>query len=238
MNVEHVAAGYYLDLLRSNEPFAQANYGDGEWACLLGDGGVNCDGTEYAPALASALRGTLLHPRGQWCGTNPGKKLQERVDAWVAEHAPKVRWLYKETVSGENVNGRFAPFLAVFRARSLLVVGGPHLAALPVEAFGHYKHVPVHPTEAWRGVARVERLVRAFCHERYRPLVLFAAGMGSNLAIQRLWPEVRGWGATLLDIGATLDPYVGVWSRNAYRRPEFQAETLPLNLARKGGGDG
>ena len=35
---------------------------------------------------------------------------------------------------------------------------------------------------------------------------------------------------TIIDMGATLDPYAGVWSRNAYRKGGFQKDTLKKNL--------
>jgi len=60
---------------------------------------------------------------------------------------------------------------------------------------------------------------------------LFAAGVATNGMIWKMWRLLRGR-ATLLDIGATLDPYAGVFSRSVYRDPHWQQEIMPRNVPR------
>lgn len=57
----------YAGLIRERIHFAQASYRDGEWYCMLGFPGGNCNGEQYDPELGKALRQTLLAPVGQLC---------------------------------------------------------------------------------------------------------------------------------------------------------------------------
>ena len=226
----------YVRMIANGEPFAQANYGDGEWGCLLGHNGGNCNGEPYNVTIRDALRRTLLEPCGMLCGTNPGWKLQREVEAWVAGHpaAQAVPWVYKETLANASVHGEFAPVLEALRRRPLVVVGPERLGSLPMEHFGPVRLVKV-PDDgtAWMYVHETSEAVAAWAAAEPGALVLFASGMASNMVIYRLWgdPEFRATGASMVDVGATLDPYVGQRSRNAHRKPEFE-EAMRRNLAR------
>lgn len=220
----------YVRLIETGEPFAQAGYGDGEWACLLGLEGENCDGTVYAPELGAALRETLLGNRGVWCATNPGQtELRYRAEDWITEHGLRVTvpWVPKETLSDANVRGQLAPFLAAVRKREPIVVGPYHLKDLPRGLIADSGRIYVPDRTAWRHAPDIAWRLRQY--DLGGALVLFAAGMASNLIIHEIWPEAAARGATLLDIGAILDPYAGVLSRNGYRRPEFQ-DAIRRNL--------
>ena len=70
----------YVDMLLSGQPFTQANYGDGEWACILGKSGPNSQGGVYTPELQHALAKTLTEPCFTFFGTNPGIALW--TEAW------------------------------------------------------------------------------------------------------------------------------------------------------------
>ena len=223
----------YAKLIRDRTHFAQANYGDGEWACLMDREGTNCDGTTYTPELAAALRETLLEPCGMWCGTNPGnpetKPLRAQAEAWVVANKVNVPWRKKEILPSANVNGELRPFLDAVRTRRVIVVGPEHLKHLPPHVIGPHTLIQVPNETAWKVVDQtVKRVLDVI---RPDDLVLFASGMATNLAIHKLWPGLRDT-VTLLDVGALLDPYVGVYSRNGYRKESFQTVGIKKNLGR------
>lgn len=221
----------YAAMLRSGTPFSQANYGDGEWACILGHEGENVNGEVYEPELRDALRKTLLEPAGQWCGTNTGGKYDDEVEAWVETHGVDVPWVFKDALSAANVNGALGPVFRALRERDVVVVGGPHLADLPDEVVGDHDFVEVHSSEAWKDWGSTAQSV---LHSvQGNEVFVFCAGMASNLMIHKL--EDPLWKArsevTLLDMGACLDPYVGVYSRKNYRKDRFKNEMMERNLA-------
>jgi len=87
-----------VERLRGPTPFSTANYGDGEWSCILGGVGshinhreYNVNGDQYAlPGLAEAMVDTLLEPVLTYYGYNPGKKLRGRVENWLRERGINV----------------------------------------------------------------------------------------------------------------------------------------------------
>jgi len=230
----------YADLIRRGIPFAQANYGDGEWSCILGRAGGNVNGEVYNPELAAALTETLVDHHGMWCGTNPGRKLEAEVDAWIERKKVAPRWVWKETLSGANVNGKLAPVFQALRHRHVILVGPEHLRTLPPAVVEVAIFIPVPDSIAWRKADVVVREVQHSVDSWWglgdrTQIVLFAAGMGSNLMIHRLWkadPE----GGILLDVGAILDPYVGVWSRKGYRKQTFHEHSMWANVQPEPGG--
>lgn len=222
----------YAALIVTRTPFAQANYGDGEWACILGHRGGNVNGEVYEPELRDALRKTLEDPVGQWCGWNPAS-LEEEASAWCAEHGIDVPWVWKDTLSAANVNGALGPFFRACRTRDVTVVGPEHLSAIGDRVVGPFRHVIVPDSTAWETVEEVVARLRW----EASGLVLCAAGMGTNLIVDRLWRERRARRCmnprpvTVLDVGAILDPYAGVYSRKGYRTRAFQDDAIARNLA-------
>lgn len=221
---------FYTALIRNRTPFALANYGDGEWSCILGDEGKNVNGEVYNPELAERLRRTLLEPAPMIYGVNPGARLRPRVDTWIEENDVDVPTVYKEHLSAANAHGQLAPFFRALRERRVVLVGGPHLSDLPDEVIGEHKFVEVSESEAWRQVGFVHKqLMRRSIVGG--DVILFACGMGSNLMIHGLkkshyGPDNGAW----IDIGAILDPYVGVYSRKKYREDLFRNEIMEKNL--------
>jgi hypothetical protein len=228
MNIRVIPTEEYTRMIREGVWFAQANYGDGEWGCLLGHEGQNVNGERYNRALAAALRDTLLGPTGHWCGTNPGELMRREVEAWANLHRPAVEWVKKDVLPDANRRGQLAPFLAALRTRRVVVVGPAHLTTLSPLVLGEIRLLQVPDGKAWMQASRTAARVQAAAVPG--SVVLFASGMASNLTIHQLTPWAREATISLLDVGAVLDPYVGRNTRKAYRRPEFQA-ALAQNLA-------
>lgn len=225
----------YARLIEEKTPFAQANYGDGEWACLLGHDGVNCQGEVYNDLLALRLRKTLTDHTGMWLGSNPGKKLIDETNIFLDDYDLRgLPWVWKEILPSANVNGQLAPFLRAVRTRKVILVGPLHLASMSEMVIGPFYHFPVPDEVAWKVAERTMRQLTSRIERE--DLVLFASGMGTNLVIHEMWPEVEAiWGTSrgdvsFLDVGALLDPYVGRFSRNGYRKEIFQRENIHRNL--------
>lgn len=231
MKVEAIPFTDYVELVESGEGFAQANLGDGEWGCILGETGSNVNGESYEPELQAALVRTLAEPGPYWYGTNPAKRQEDAVRR-LAHGFPGVTWVEKDTISEANVRGELGPLLEALSRRDVLLVGNEAVVFSDElrEILSPYACVMIHPSEAWRTAEALVAEVESYLDPGV--IVLFAAGMASNLVIHEL--VERGVvidDVSLLDVGATLDPYAGLRSRKAYRRDEWWRDAYPRNLA-------
>ena len=222
---------HYAAMIRDGMHFALASYGDGEWQCILGKPGENCDGTKYTPELGLALADSLLHPVGQWCSFfDVVSPIRDEAIAWIERHRPPVHWIAQRPYGRAAEVGELAPFLRAIKEHEapVIIVGPDHIRDLPGEVLGPFVHVRVPNVGAWQGVDSIGTWVKEeLDYEDPGSIVLFAAGMASNLLIHRLWRRRH----TMLDVGALLDPYCGVQSRRIYRDPVWQRDMKPRNLA-------
>lgn len=213
-------------MLASGEPFGVANYGDGEWSCILGASGENCDGHRYSPELAEDLRHTLFEPGGYLYGTNPGDRLRPVVTDWVEAHGVDVRWVEKNELSDANWRGELGPVFAELRKKNVMMVGPPHLRHLPAEVVEPVDVITVPPVNCYDAIHETLAAIRRDCVNV--DVVTFSASMASNVMIHRLYDEMGG-DVTLIDLGAIFDPYCGVNSRKRYRDPE-NPERISRNI--------
>lgn len=222
---------HYAAMIRGRMHFALASYGDGEWQCILGKRGENCDGTKYSPELGLALVDSLLYPVGQWCSFfDVVSPIRDEAIAWIERHHPPVHWIAQRPYGRAAEIGELAPFLHAIQDRTspVVIVGPAHIEALPEDVLGPFVHIPVPSATAWQDVDSIEaRVSEELDYAGPDSLVLFAAGMASNLLIHQLWQ----WDCTMLDVGAVLDPYCGVYSRRIYQDPAWQRDMKPRNLA-------
>lgn len=217
----------YVEMLETRIHFAQAAYRDGEFAWITGEAGaLNANGETWECALGEQLANTLLNPVGQWClYFEPENPRRPAADAWLRKHRPAVEWIADRPFARASEQGSAAPFFKAIRGRKICIVGPEHLLGLPRDLIAPVGYIHAPYSTAWKEADRLAFLLtQSDCD-----LFLIAAGSAANLIVHRAWPEVRDR-ATLLDVGALLDPYAGVFSRNLYRRTEWQKNVMPRNL--------
>jgi len=220
----------YVDMLLSGTPFTQANYGDGEWSCILGRTGYNSQGGAYTPELQAALSETLTQPRFTFFGTNPGRAFWEEAWAWCAQNWVVVPWVHKEMLSAANVRGDLGPFIRALQQRTIILVGPAHLRALDLFDVATFIEVPLPgAADSIHGTAaRVIDAILSF-HEPREVCVLWSAGMATNVGMWLTRILYTTCKATQIDCGAIWDPYVGVHSRWRYGLPDVQARIAAVH---------
>jgi hypothetical protein len=219
----------YVNLIQCGPCFSQANYGDGEWACIVGDSGKNCDGSSYAKDLQNRLIKTLREPKFTYFGHNCGIRNQRQIMEWWSTNfntkADRVfpfnhPLAWKEIISEANLHGGFDELLQEFDSWDVLVVGPKHLRPLRDRHVVYYDHfVEVPGVDAYLELDRLVGEIREVITDNPVDLILFSAGMTTNVL---MWELLPSYGISMLDMGACFDPYVGVNSRKGYRKPEFQ----------------
>lgn len=222
----------YCDLLESCQPFVQANYGDGEWFCILGYQGQNSQGGCYTVELRKALIETLKELRFNYWGWNPGKVetvLVNEAQQWRAANNGKIQWVKKEILAAANCQGELGSVFKALQKRKVLLIGPKHLRELEILKHNAFIEVPL--PNAFTAIKDTVVAIDTQIMKTACDCLLFCSGMASNPTMWRLVPLLPS-SVTMLDMGAIFDPYVGVLSRGAYRnmKSNFWQYGLKKNL--------
>lgn len=212
MNIRAPGLQFYVDKLNAGERFSFTRYGNGEWDCILGLYHQTRSGSQrFTPDLRAALTETLSGHHGgasfpamQSTGYLERLGLMSKARAWLAINAPGLDWHDGEVFHRASRRGELAPFVDALRMQRVVVVGPPHLLALPFASV----FVPVKERDCWDEVAEIERRLRGFSN----CVISFSAGPAAKVLIHRLYPEIGG-SCWLLDTGSLWDVYAGVKSR-------------------------
>lgn len=219
----------YIQLLETKTAFVQTNYGDGEWSCILGYQGQNSQGGCYTPELRKALIETLQEPRFTYWGWNPGRKLLDEAQQWLADNNMRVQWVNKEILAAVNCQGQLGRLLLILQKRNVLLIGPKHLKELQILKHNAFVEVPL--PNAFTAIKDTIAAIITRTTTRACDCLLFCSGMASNPTMWRLVPLLPPT-VTMLDMGAIFDPYVGIFNRGAYRNMQssFWQYGLKMNL--------
>lgn len=239
--VEDIPLSHYIHLIDSGHHFALSRYGDGEVACIFGHEGGNCDGHEYFHSLGLDLLGTLI-PEHQYklpyfygLVRVASDRMPEEVAA--INESWRVPWVNGTILTSASRQYKLAPFVqAIKQKRRVVYVGPHHLESFFWKRLGfahdgrqaYSQFITIPDKNCYTQIDAIETEVRAAIIG-YRPeLVLFSAGMVSNVLIHRLWQDYQGE-TTLMDVGSLFDGFVGVYSRKYMRQKEWQ-QNREVNL--------
>jgi hypothetical protein len=219
----------YTDMVEKDVVFYQANYGDGEWSCIIGKPGGNANGEVYSNELQADLIKTLKEPKFTFFGSNPGwgyKRLEGEVIEWMKKNnIPSIPWMWKETLSAANVHGELGPFMKAFRGKEICAIGPKHFKRLRAFPVKHFIEVPI--SGAYACMDRTIEKIMQVAHEV--DIISFSSGMATNVTMHKLLSSGRDM-PTMIDCGALWDPYCDVFSRSSYRKREFLDINMPKNL--------
>lgn len=208
-----------------NEVFTFSRWGDGEASVLLGDKGQNCDGVQYTPSLAYALRNVVSDnniPKYSnyhfgllgIARTYGGERLQKYF-----KKNTKIQWEDGDFLTNASKLGKLLPLIQVLRSKRVLYVGPKHLRSLgQVGAFEISKFVEVPLYGAFEEEKRI-------CSDIIRDwgqtdLIAVSMGIGAKVLIHNLY-KVIGQVRSIVDFGSTFDGYVGVYSRKYFMDPAW-----------------
>lgn len=213
---------WYLTQLREGRPFALARWSDGEWPCVLGRQGANTDQHPYSVELRRDLTDTLAEIRDRGAPYLIGLQemvvrnhpLNEQVHDWMVAHKITIPWVSGEVFHRASVRGKLRPLFEALAARSVILVGPTRLGAMTTY-FPIRQHIEVPLINCHQDAARIIHAVQTALDTVAAgpadPVVTFSASMSTKYLIHEIsktHPQ-----ATLVDVGALFEPYVGVACR-------------------------
>lgn len=218
--ITHYPLKWWLEQLK--KPMALARFGDGEFLCIEGKQGGNSHGCAYTPQLKADLVAIL-----EETSTNFLKGMQRILPSQYARIRPLLTgtWVDTELFSDLMALGEMRPFFEALRERRIVIV-----SSIEKQKQGIFPDAEYVVTPLTNAHADKERIVRE-CLELSQPgtVFLFACGMAAGTFVHALYGKAAG--ATLLDIGHILDPFIGDNSREYLKDvpPEILKQNLPCN---------
>lgn len=203
---DYVVYDRMIEELKSNKPFKFARYGDGEWNCIFGKPGQNCDGHKYFPSLGENLRRVILSEPGYIVGMQPLSMSYERADQ-IREFCAglKINWVNADVLHNASIDGELHRFINAITGKYIILVGPIHLDAF----FANCVHIAIPSVNCWLEYEKIRQQIEFHVDGVNNAVVLLAASMMSEVLID----DFADYHHTFIDIGSVLDPYVGVKSR-------------------------
>lgn len=199
--------------LKEKAPFTFSRFGDGEWSAILGREGANCDGHGYFPDMGAALANVLRSNPEYFVGmqNHAMRTMGPEIIPWAMKNKVDLDYMVNADVwHYASIHGEFQKFFDAIRGQEVMLVGPATLRELKWTYF-----VGIPDKNCWLAKDTIMRHIEKSIS--YVDIVLFSAGMPSNVMIHELY-RVYGKNKTLLDMGSVFDPYAGRTTRSYHKK--------------------
>ena len=209
--------------IRDREPFAFSRFGDGEFACMTGVNGANCDGHGYYPELGKRLKAVLQDNPSYYVGVQPKLMKDSGPDFvnWLRVNGIYRAWVNADILHDASIAGRFIKEFVyeLSECDTCFVVPASYSGfELP---FCDAVYVP--EKNCWLAYEHVKSQVLDMIADGDSTFC-FSAGMMSKVMIHELWQMFPD--RTYIDLGSVLDPYLGLNTRRYHGQIIERGEKL------------
>lgn len=205
----------FVQRIKGRSAFAFSRWGDGEWACVLGESGETCDGQRYSARLSRELTNVLRARPKYYLGMQrfAMKRMGPRIKQWLARHGLNFPWVNADVFASASRDGKLGPLLDALMTRDIVLVGPPYLEALP---FPRLSHVPVDPHDCFADVRGTIASARVVIEQHEVPVVAVSAGPAAKIIVHKLQAFYPC--AAVVDFGSLWEPYVGQANRKYHKK--------------------
>ncbi len=202
MNFETV-----IEKLRNNEPFHLSRWGDGEFLCMLGKEGKNCDGHDYTPILSEELNRV-------WADIEECEPNQFHL---VQPHALRTVEGIESFINGKHFDSsdlfvkasqkcELGKLFAALKDKYLILVAPKRFEDW--ELFQVSKHIVIPDKNCFSlyedCIKHIEYAHQLSYKQDKKQVTLYCSGMMTNVLISEQPTD-----ETHIDLGSVLEPYIG-----------------------------
>ena len=213
--MENLTFDTMLDKLRGNENFSFQRWGDGEFQCLLGYDGANCDGTQYTPELGLSLAAVLLADQTGHYGIQPKclADMGEKIHEWIADNNCDAKWGNADILHDASIEGRIGEFVKALKGRKVIFVGNHRLQ--PIADSLQAPRVTVPTSHVWKWYRQVYGDL--LDHISKDCVILYSMSIPTNILINQISAEY-GESVTQISCGSMWEPYAGYRIRRYHQK--------------------
>lgn len=198
--------------ITTGRPFKFARYGDGEFFCMNGRQGHNCDGHEYFPELGKRLKKAALRADHYMVGIQP-LSISQKIN--LHEYFADAQYYNADVLHNASIKGRLWQFYdRAFETKSVVLVGPKHLLDLSKRTGSPKSFIEISPLNCWTEYFKTCQSIATALRGINNPIVLLCASMMSEVIIDQFRHHED---LTIIDCGSVFDPYCHVKSRRYHQ---------------------
>jgi hypothetical protein len=224
MNMKTITPGldYYIQRIKSEEPFSFVRYGDGEWSAAIlkdrprtGSGSQALDDVNLQHEMQTSLKNPPLSDT-YIMALRPGSVLKSKtISQWLTRNvSPEVQWHDCRVFAHASIKGELYPLIETLKALTIpLVFVGPSWLEKLGGIFPNAYHLQVPDRDAYRNKQFIYAQILGVLPTA---LVSLSVGPTTKILISQLFP-MMGHKTFLLDFGSLWDVFCNCKSRSYHR---------------------
>lgn len=193
---------YVVDCINSFKNVSYARYADGEFACILGRSGGNCDNHQYFPDMRVKLTEVLESQPPYFLGIQRLATEQNQDNPEFIRLKDMNQWVGSEIFTRASIHGRMSELRDALMERNVIQVANASLK--PLGLADVFIEIPL--INCWLKKDEILSAIRK--HVKPNDVIIYSASMPTKYFIHELWKEF-GDTITQLDTGSVWDVYVG-----------------------------
>lgn len=197
--------------------------GDGEWLCVAGNKGKNCDGHHYFPEMSQCLRNALSNNLGYYKGLfEPSNPQVSNHINWlnplVTKFGSKVDWVLADVweylvKKGPTKSKGINELVSQLNSMNYIIVSEKSKRKLNI----NYKDfIEVPSQNCFLEKENIKNRMIAMTEKYEMPVFGLSASMASNVIIDELFPII-GDKCWMIDFGSIWDPFCKGVTRSYHR---------------------
>jgi hypothetical protein len=194
-------------MLETGKNFKFARYGDGEFNCMFGKVGRNCDQHEYFPELGRRLNKAFLQAN-YILGIQPlALTLLYKENILTKSSGKDI--VNADVFHNASIDKQLPRLIKAIDRRHVIIVGPAHLSR-----FFNAVHIVIPELNCWNNYEQVKSEITFHIDGVLNAVVILCASMMSEVLIDDFKDEPH----TFIDAGSVFDPYCGVKSRRYHHK--------------------
>ena len=198
---------YYIQLLKDKKPFSFTRWGDGEWGCVFGATGANCDSHIYFPEMKKGLNEAIIHPKGYFLATWP-KTEPMMFNIWDSIQNiiqnPNSQWVDARIWEEAAMGGELKPLVEQLEQMDFIIVSEPSKKELPLK-YTDFIEIPT--TNCFLDKDRIKQEMINMCQKYQNPVFGLSASMATNVIVDELY-NIIGDKCWMIDFGSIWEPFL------------------------------
>ena len=222
--INRLEFNHYLNKLQNGEFFSFSRWGDGEWICVSGGKGQNCDGHSYFPEMSQCLRNALSNDLGYYKALFEPSNIQvSQNQHWLkpllTKFGSKVNWVLADVweylVKDKGIN----ELVSQLNSMNYIIVSEKCKRKLNI----NYKDFIEIPSQnCFLEKENIKNQMIAMTEKYKMPVFGLSASMASNVIIDELFPII-GDKCWMIDFGSIWDPFCKGLTRSYHRNYKIKS---------------